>query len=333
VDFGRQIVKPFVCLTAALALAIPAALAAQDQAKVPDQPTSAEQDATQTGKPDILVEGEKHPRKAIKAYIRSTVAEETAGQYAKFDAPVCPSFTGFNEELSVFLEQRMRDVAKAADIPTGKKNCRTNVHVAIVENGPEAIANLRQRRKGAFGRMRPYERDRIAKQPGPVYSWHIVSPMAMDGNQDRATSGAGLSNALAALGGGGGPNGILDDARINTARTNSKSRVLQPVRQSINHAVVLIEKDAILGLSPAQIADYVTLRALARAETDESETPRVASIRTLFDGSPEDAPEVLTEWDLALLTALYAAPADLRASQQRAAMAVTFEKVLAEQGS
>jgi hypothetical protein len=312
-------VKPFVCLTAALALAIPAALAAQDQAKVPDQPTSAEQDATQTGKPDILVEGEKHPRKAIKAYIRSTVAEETAGQYAKFDAPVCPSFTGFTKELSVFLEQRMRDVAKAADIPTGKKNCRTNVHVAIVEDGPEAIADLRQRRKGAFGQMRPYERNRIAKQPGPVYSWHLVSPLSMDVNQDRSIPGGGISHA------------ILEEARVNAARSNVKSRVLQPVRQSINHAVVLIEKDAILGLSPAQIADYVTLRALARAETDESETPRVASIRTLFDGSPEDAPEVLTEWDLALLTALYAAPADLRASQQRAAMAATFEKVLAQQ--
>ena len=124
--------RALMSFAAAATLVLPQLASAQQTiSPAPDTPaTTGGEDASVD--PNIVVEGEKYPRKAIKAYIRSVVAEESAGQYAKFDAPVCPSFTGFNEELSAFLEERMRDVAEAADIPTGKANCRTNVHVSIV---------------------------------------------------------------------------------------------------------------------------------------------------------------------------------------------------------
>ena len=311
------------CFLGVSALSVPAA--AQSTTSAPTEPSPS-----QPADPEIIVPGERDApsqRKHILSYDRAVMSEEPAGQYAKFDDPICPSARGFNDELPAFIEQRILSLAQAADIATAEPGSRTNVLLWIVEDGPTAIKELRVRGKGAFGRMRPYERDRIERGEGPVYKWHLVNPLADDGNQNRALEGAGLANDTGSE--GSGPP-LLNNEGYNVARTNTKSRILQTVRQGISYAFIVIEKDAILGLSPIQIADFATVMALARVREGESEDITVPSIRTLFANPIEDAEPTLTDWDLALLTSLYKARGNLRASQQRAAMSRTFEKALAE---
>ncbi|MGB3469777.1 MAG: hypothetical protein WBA51_03025 [Erythrobacter sp.] len=87
-----------------------------------------------------------------------------------------------------------------------------------------------------------------------------------------------------------------------------------------------------VGLSPApvQIADFTALMALGQVKEGESESVPAPSIRTLFARERTDVEPSLTSWYLALLTSLYTVRGNLRASQQRYAMARTFEKVLIE---
>lgn len=316
---------------AALALAITTAMsgAAHAQAAGISQSPPAQETRPDEGS-GIIVDGERPPPatpKQVLAYVNAVMMEEPEGQYAKFGGPICPSAHGFNEELTAFIEQRILALAKAAQIDTAKRDCRPNIHLMIVADGPSAIKELRQRGRTAFGRMRPYERDRIERGEGPVYKWHLINPLADDGNQNRASGGAGMANDA---GSEEGFASILDNEGWNVARTNTKSRILKTVRQGISHAFIVIEKDAIISLSPIQIADYTALMALARITEGEAQSNAAPSIRTLFTQPREDAMASLSDWDLALLKSLYKVRGNLRASQQRAAMTRSFRQVLKE---
>jgi len=277
---------------------------------------------------EIIVFGDKERRKLINAYIKATIEEEPAGQYAKFGSALCPSVVGFNEELTSFIEARMRTVAQAAEVAVTQGDCKANVQVLVVKDGPAMINRLRQRNKGAFGKMRPHERRKLTAAQGPAYVWHLVDTIGTTSKAKRDEPGSGL---VIDTGTDGGAYSLLSSDLFKTARSNNKSLITEPVSQSINHAFVLIEKDAVMGLDPRQIADFATVMALARAESESAEAPPIETIRTLFQSAPEEAPLSLTAWDLALLTSLYKARGNMRAGQQRASMASTFERVLDEQ--
>ncbi|MEM6826574.1 MAG: hypothetical protein AAF553_01370 [Pseudomonadota bacterium] len=317
---------------AALTLATSAAAqSSPSQSDTPaPSPAPAETSPLQTAQSEILVEGDRERRRTINAYIADIMEEESSGQYARFDAPICPSFSGFSENVVAFMEQRVRDVAKAADVKAAEPGCKGNVLVRVVEDGPATINTMRARHKGAFGTMLPYERRKIAEGQGPAYVWHLVTSTGADDGSNRDEPGAGLSNDF---GGDGGAYSMLSSDMFKTGKSNTKSLILQPVRQAITHAFVLIEEDAALGLSPLQIADYAAVMALARSSGDTEAARRVSTIRALFDTPRDEAPELLSDWDLALLKSLYAAQTNLRAGQQRSAMTRMFEKTLVENES
>ncbi|WP_156423730.1 hypothetical protein [Erythrobacter sp. YT30] len=316
---------PHLLSQIAMAAALIAPACAQDSNERHGEQTTQAREVEK----EIIVEGAKNQRKAILKYIRANVGEEPAGQYAKFEDPICPSVFGFTDNVAQYIETRMRDVAEAAKAKVAGNKCNPNVHLVIVEDGPNTINELRAKRKGAFGQMLPYARRELSQSPGPVYEWRVVSPIGMDGNTDRSKPSAGVSNDLSNQ--GGGVYALLTEDPFKAGRTNVKSRILQSVRQRIGHAVVLIEKDAVIGLSPTQIADFGVLTALARPDGGSDASPSRNSIRSLFDVPQEEAPEMLTNLDLALLTSLYAARGDLRASGQRAAMVRVFERTLEKQ--
>ncbi|MEO1489256.1 MAG: hypothetical protein AAFR88_07465, partial [Pseudomonadota bacterium] len=181
------------------------------------------------------------------------------------------------------------------------------------------------RYRGVFGKMRPYYRAKLEKGEGPVYNWHVVQEVSSDDNARSSRQGSGFSA-------GGETYGVLGDDSLKASRTNVKSRVQLPVKQRIGHGFVLIERQAIIGLNPLQIADYAVMRGLLRAQEDTEAYSEIGTIMALFDKNLEadERPELLTEWDLALLTSLYKAPGDMNSDRQRSQMARTFVKVLNE---
>lgn len=290
------------------------------------QPTGV---GEQADTPQIIVPGDLDAgerKKAVNRFIR-TVMRAPKGQYARFNAPICPSVIGFSDTVEALIEARIREVAEAAGIEVARPRCKPNLHLMAVEDGRETIRSLRSRRTGAFGQMLPAYRDRIERGEGPVFNWHAVFPVSTDDGRNRAALGTGYVPDVVSDPGRGGIS-LLSENGFNAGMTNVKSRLLQPVKQDITHGFVLIESKALLGLSPIQIADFAAMRGLLSADPDNEDLGPVATIMTLFDDAKDAQLPGLTEWDLALLAALYRAPADLSADRQRSLMAKLFQASL-----
>ena len=307
-----------------LALATLASLAASSvSASAQDaqlSPAQSESEIVVSGTAD---RGEQ--KKAVNRFIRAVMKTEGSGQYARFNRPVCPSVIGFSKSVEALIEDRMRAVAQAANVPVAKARCKPNLHVVLVEDGPDAVKLLRRKARGAFGRMRPHERDRIERGPGPVYNFHAIYPISSEGGANRATQNGGGSGAV------GVSAGILGDPAYNAGMTNVKSRIQMAVQQDIAHGVVLIEREAARGLSAVQVADFATMRGLLNAKGKAEDLGSVDTIMTLFGVSEDERLPGLTEWDLALLTSLYKAPANMNADRQRSQMAKVFQATLERQ--
>ncbi|MEM6828738.1 MAG: hypothetical protein AAF553_12400 [Pseudomonadota bacterium] len=289
------------------------------------QPVSAQNEETPPS--EIIVSGDRDPRqqkKAINQFIRTVMRPESSDQYARFNTPICPSAIGFSQSVEALIESRIREVAEAAKINLASNKCKPNLHVVLVEYGKDAVRLLRSKARGAFGRMRPYERDQIERGEGPVYNWHAVFPVSSDTGGNRAVLNSGGTGAV------GAGAALLGEPAYNAGMTNVKSRLLMPIQQDIAHGVVLIEREAARGLSAIQVADFAAMRGLLNARSNSADLTSVATIMNLFDAEEGDLLPGLSEWDLALLTALYKAPADMNSDRQRSLMSRTFQKVLAE---
>lgn len=272
---------------------------------------------------EIVVTAQKRLKAAISNHISTVISNQSGGQYARFSKPLCPSVIGFSEENSAFIEKRMRAIAKAADIQTGSTKCVPNIHVLIVEDGKEMLDFLRRKHRRAFGLLTPYQRDKIQNGPGPTYNWHIVETISADDGGSRSVAGTGFA--------GGASYGLLSDASANAGRSHVKSRISLPVRQELNHGFLLINKEAVQGLSVVQIADYAAMRTFLQTKEGSTGNTNADSILSLFDTkeSASDRVQSLAPWDLALLIALYKAPTNTPADLQRSSMFQNFEKALA----
>ncbi|MEM7689233.1 MAG: hypothetical protein AAF291_09435 [Pseudomonadota bacterium] len=296
-------------------------------------PAHAQADQAQPPEPEIVVPGdldEGERKKAVNRFIRA-VMRAPKGQYARFSEPICPSAIGFSSKVETLIEARIREVSEAAGIEVADGACKPNLHLMAVSDGREAIRSLRSRRTGAFGQMLPAQRNTIARGEGPVFNWHVVFPISTDDGRNRARLGSGYVPATGSDPGRGGIS-LLSEDGYKAGLTNAKSRLLKSVKQDITHGFVLIEREALLGLSPIQIADFAAMRGLLSADPENEDLGPVSTIMTLFDEPKEAGLPGLTEWDLALLAALYRAPVDMNADRQRSLMAKLFLATLENGG-
>src|SRR5690606_22722920 len=91
-------------------------------------------------------------------------------------------------------------------------------------------------------------------------------------------------------------------------------------RNDILYSLILVDREAIQGMTLGQLADYAIYRSLTRTLPQTPDTRR-DSILALFDGG--SPPAGLTEFDRAYLAALYAGmpnlPAPVRLARIEAA--------------
>lgn len=275
--------------------------------------------------PGIVVRGERLPDKKINRYIYDMLRPHNVGQtgqYPRLYRPFCPSVIGFDEKAEAALEERMRLVAGAAGIAVDPdRECRPNMHLVRVEDGPEMIRTLRRKRaRSAFGWMPLHERARLERLPGPAYSW-------------RQTFSYSAADGLP-IASGNAPSPFNEPANNYVTPDRANQRLREAVEVSFRHAFVLVEREALKDVTVTQLADYAVMRGLAQVREDKHRaTARDAdTILNLFDESiptNERMPSI-GRMDLAMLTALYAAPDDVNANRQRGQMVDTFRAVLEE---
>jgi hypothetical protein len=244
-----------------------------------------------TAQPDaIVVTGSKLTRRAIANDVQD-VTVDTDGQIAMFEQPICPASFGLPEPYNRTIEQRLREDAARVGLRTAGERCDPNVIVIVADSPGPFVAELQRKRPDIFVGLESSQLRDILKTKEPVRTWHAIEPRGADGRP--------LERALLL---GTKPIGGPDGAWFNPWTVDS--RVQASIRPRLVQAFVIIDADAVDGLTLTQIADYAAMRTLARTRFTTALDRR--SILGVIGGTAQDRTvDQLTTWDLAYLRALY----------------------------
>lgn len=216
---------------------------------------------------------------------------------ARWIDPVCPTVRGIAEPYARIVETRMRAIAAATGIRTGRRGCQPNISISFVGDAGALVQEVARRSPGRLAEVRPGDREALLNGAAPVRWWYITERRSRDG----------MRNAPQVLPTAEGP--VLVDG---LAHYNS-SNIGTQVSRSLVGATVIVDLDGVSGRSLKAIADYAAFVAFAEVRAADA-SPRESVLALFVPGAFVDA---MTEWDTAFLRALYALPLDREARRHR----------------
>jgi hypothetical protein len=249
----------------------------------------------------IVVTAQRVDRQTVHRYV-SEVSQTVNGQLARLRHPVCPEVLGMPLVPGARIAARIRQVAVEAGLRVGAMGCRPNVSVFFVENGDDFVRDLRRRDASIFAGVSPADLRRVLADGEPARTWRLTQTQ----NEDGVVEGMRGVHRVAVRGGA-----------FSTVR--SSSVVNLSTRQVVTNAVVVIEREAAIGKTLTQLADYAAMVALAGARPPADGAPPADTILSLFNAGAA-TPARLTRLDFEYLAAVYRLPADRRATHQMAQM-------------
>lgn len=216
----------------------------------------------------------------------------------RFEDPVCPGVVGLKVEAAESMVGRIRAHAEELGLRlAGEEGCEPNVIVAFLPDGQGFLNRMHRERGHMFDSLGTQERRDLLAHPGPV---HVLTQI-----RTRSRDGMPVPRR-----------GNLTDIP-KTEMWMAHSRIYTATRQNITSVLVLISPEAISGMGVGQLADYVTMRALA-VEHPGLRAAAGTSILNLFDAPEGEQPAGLTPSALAILSSLYRGLPNLPASARLA---------------
>ena len=243
----------------------------------------------------IIVEGERIESRDVRNTARDITegAQMMQRPLARFQREVCPGVYGMLEQNAQPIVDRILETAEAADIPVNSEpGCDANVWVIVVDDPAATFERLEDERSFITRHMSPYDKRMVRSQEGPVRAWNVVSERNREG--ERVASGFELA-ALANM-------ARADDEPIPANPVSTMSRMQLGIRLDIELSVLLVARSALAEIDAHSLADYATMRLLART-TPPSDEDAVDTVLQLF--GPDSGPIRLTAFDRAYLRALY----------------------------
>jgi hypothetical protein len=243
------------------------------------------QDAPQPSSEDeILVTGVRDRLETIDRYVKGLTIVRSGDPLSRYEpGTFCPAVIGLTERLNSEVTARMRTVAAAAGVSPAKPQCAPNALVMFAANKASFMRAFRKQHPVYFSDLQTKD-ELPPPESGPAIAWHLVQLLDPQGNPVRRTpSGIGMVESPA-----GG------------------SRIRAMVQPVVIMSVVVVERKALLGLTPTQIADYAIMRTLTDRAPDLSRVPNeVTILRALTAPMGSAVPASLTDWDFAYLKGRY----------------------------
>jgi hypothetical protein len=271
------------CCLAALAGA--GLVAGPGQAQQPDTPGDS---ATR----DIVVTGQAPEAPPTHREVTRQAREITAPtgiRYAplpRFEGDrLCPGVFGLKADFAALVIDRIRANAERFDLWMTEDDgtCRPNFVIAFVDDGQATMQQIVDGKYWLFINMPRHERVELLADDGPVHVWTTTQARTLDGM----------------------PLPTKPDGRqVSAMSSGGAARVALPVREDITGVLILFDRDDVRGKTLLQLADYATMRGLARTRPVDGDGAALDTILALFDASAEP-PAELTAFDGAYLGALY----------------------------
>jgi hypothetical protein len=261
---------------------------------------------------EILVVGSKATRHAVEAFVDDVTADAD-GQIAMFEQPICPAAFGLPPAYDRVIEQRIRENAARVGMETAAEPCDANVVVIVADSPAPLVAELQVKRPQMFVGLEFSQVQEVLKTKEPVRSWQAVEPRGVDG---RPLQRIMFFNQGPIAGNGAWHNPWTLD-----------SRIAAKIKPRLVSSFVVINADAVDGLTLTQIADYASMRSLARTRFTTALTHR--TILQVIDGAERDRSiDQLTAWDLGYLRALYRTSNGVSAHAQQSDIAAVMKREL-----
>jgi len=280
-----------------------AALAMASPASAQDQPPASDT-------PQIVIEGRKDLRKDIGDFVGALAGKPGVQQLSRFEDGVCPATVGLTPSQRTNVVERLRRVAKAANIQVDRADCRANVVLVVTPDKSAFLQSLRQDHPSYFSGLSRGDLRRLLAAPGPAVAWQLQGPPvdALGGQMSRDRGSGVLINRT----------------------TTAGSRVAPPTRPQFATAIVVVESRALAGLTTTQLADYTAMRAYAAADPARlGDTTAPTILKVLEAPMGAEIPASLTRWDLGFLRGLYDTGSRFAAGQ-RSAMGKEVAKQIGE---
>ena len=204
---------------------------------------------------EILVQGIRERDQEIASFVKALTFTPVQGTISRFEWEVCPAVLGLTPELNARIANRMRAVASAANIPLAQANCTPNALVLLTRDKPRLLKQLEREAPGIYPDWSVARMRQAIADPSPVAAWQLNGLLSADGSP-YSYNYAGYA--------------IHRSSRFPT-------RIVPGARRQLEVSVVVIDKSALVGLSPTQLADYAAM-SVSRAFASDTR-PRARSCR------------------------------------------------------
>lgn len=235
---------------------------------------------------------------------------------ARFQDPICAGIMGLPVDAATLMVDRIRFNAERVGARVDRQvPCKPNIIVAFVPNGRSNVRRLLKERGYLIAGLENADARRIESEPGPTWAWNVTALRTRFGEPEIAGMQAGGAFITGGI--------SLGPIRV-TKVPGSDSKIFLASRTDIVASVVIIDLPAINGMPVAQIADYASMRALARTRPVSGKS-NATTILSLFDPLDE-RPREITSFDLAYLRSLYNGGANLPAAVKIAGAAREYRE-------
>ncbi len=282
-----------VLATAVFAIVLGGPAAAQEPS-APVEAQAAEPAPPGTPDPDtlddvVVVGGE------LEALAREFVASLSAPGHrrglARWDGEVCLGILNFRSQAAYLISDRISDVARELEIRLGEPGCEPNLLIFGTTDGPGMARAMASRYRSSVFRYGFSSSNRgntaleiFQTSDAPVRWWHISLPVVTRTGQPAIRL----------------PGKEPVPARCRT-RNGFWMANCDEVTDRIIRMIAIVDIDEFENVSFDQLADYLTLIALAQIEP-EADHAAFDTVLNLFN--PAAAVSGLTDWDMIYLRAL-----------------------------
>lgn len=273
--------------------------------------------------PEITVQGRATPE-AVRDFVGRVAAPSPGRPLAQWRGRICPGVVNLEREAAQAIIDRVSQTAAELGLRTGNPGCESNLVVVFAEDGRVTAQGLNQANPKLFRQnVAGWDRGRAAfdiflSEQRPVRWWALSIPTDPDtgARAVRAPSdvtGGYVDTEIARMLGCSPADCAIGAAPIIKRRAGSV-RLDAAVVETLFKVIVIVDMDLIGFVNTTQLADYVSMVALAQIDAS-ADTTGFDTVLNLFSGG---VPEGLTEWDRSYLAALYAPRAQRRSVSAQA---------------
>lgn len=165
--------------------------------------------------------------------LRDMIDDSGASQLARFEASICPMVIGMPRDLTPIMTRIIRNNIVESGGEVGKPGCKVNAAAIFIDQPQELIIRLRKAEPEFFMNMTPREFGYFSAGRRAAYSWHTVNRYTKDG-------------------------GFISGKAVRS----DGSRLYTSVRDEMESGIVVIDRQATIGKSIRQLADFATMHLM-----------------------------------------------------------------------